>query len=75
MYDIILLGQIPGTNIQIGFMTWMYMTGLVAIGWLIYHYGNLDFSSIRNNTRTHKEPIKQRLHASQLHSRISRSAR
>lgn len=75
MYDIILLGQIPGTNIQIGFMAWLYMTGVAAIGWIIYRYGNLNLSAIRLHTSAHEQPVRQRMHASQLHTRISQSAR
>jgi hypothetical protein len=66
MYSLLVLGIIPGTNIQISFQVWLQfasvLTGVVmATVFLRVHRASL---SRMLHTRTP-------LHASQLHSRLS----
>ena len=65
MYSFIVLGIIPGTDIQINFQIWLdAMVGLVLlalIAWLV-----MPKRSIKTDTFMPRTP----LHASQLHFRI-----
>lgn len=66
MYSLIVLGIIPGTDIQISFELWLKSAGVLII-----------LLSMMLYVRTHRTAISKMLttrgtlHASQLHSRLS----
>lgn len=65
MYNFLVLGLVPGTNLTISFQGWLVLSGLFITGFVIVRY------------QLRKRPAKQRLmsiqhmrvHASQLHRR------
>jgi hypothetical protein len=65
MYSFLVLGQIPGTNIQISFEIWLLSLGLLLLGSLAYRRLHQPANEL-SETITHN-----RIHASQLHFRIS----
>lgn len=69
MYAFLVLGLIPGTNIQISFQAWLYMmAALPFIGALIMLRWHKLAASLQAINR-------QPLHASQLHQRIRLTVR
>ena len=64
MYSFLVLGIIPGTNIQITFQGWITILGLLACGvgiyWLASHHKTLVASFTQRTV----------LYANQLHVRI-----
>ena len=70
MYTFLVLGLIPGTNIQISFQAWLDMAAalpFVAAFIKLHLYHRLTAAS--------DIAIRQPLHASQLHRRIRPTAR
>jgi len=70
MYDIILLGQIPGTNIRISFLAWLYIFSFLIIASLIT-WAYLQRHRLAN-TSFYQRSV---LPASQLHSRLTLTAK
>jgi hypothetical protein len=61
MYTYLVLGQIPGTNIQISFQVWIIITIMaVVFGPSIYRYFTEDLR---------KKTNQDNLHANRLHTR------
>lgn len=58
MYSIVVLGLVPGTNIQISFQAWLVMTAII-VGALIYKLEHYNPSALRLP-----------LPASRLHQRV-----
>lgn len=67
MYSFLVLGIIPGTNIQITFQAWMLLFSLVSVGVLLVKLLRLQFDM---DTYGDTSALRAPLHASQLHSRI-----
>lgn len=64
MYSFLVLGLVPGTNLQITFNTWLDMIGLALAGFgVAYLY--------RHHYASESAWVRVPLHASQLHSRRS----
>ncbi|MDB5169058.1 MAG: hypothetical protein JWO41_414 [Candidatus Saccharibacteria bacterium] len=66
MYSLLVLGIIPGTDIQISFQLWLDCATVLAVVVLASHY-------IRTHRLAISEAIRTRspLHAAQLHTRLS----
>ncbi len=65
MYSLIVLGQIPGTNISLSFEAWIILTILTAIvGYRMRKTIGQIFRELEKPSQTN-----QGLHASQLHQR------
>ena len=63
MYTFLVLGLIPGTNLQITFKTWLDLVGLIIVALLSYKLHNDHLARL---------PLARRpLHASQLHRRLA----
>jgi hypothetical protein len=63
MYNLLVLGLVPGTNIQITFKVWLDVIGLGIVGFLAYNM-------YRNNEAA--QAFKRvPLHANQLHRRLA----
>jgi len=63
MYAFLVLGLIPGTNIQISFQAWLgIMAGLPFVAALIWPH-------LRQHLAAESIALRQPLHASQLHLR------
>jgi hypothetical protein len=63
MYSLLVLGLVPGTNIQINFQTWLgllLLTTVMGIAWYLYRLPHLEAM---------QQPLRQGLHATQLHRR------
>lgn len=61
MYTYLVLGQIPGTNIQISFQAWVIITIMaIVFGPTIYRYFTADLN---------KNQAEEKLHATHLHTR------
>ena len=70
VYNFLVLGFIPGTNIQITFQTWVDAFGLVLFAYCGFRlYQRYRFSGFE------LMPIRQPLHASQLHQRLRQTVR
>ncbi len=67
MYSFFILGQIPGTNLQITFQTWINVMMLAFCAWLIWHFRVYEL--FVKHVLTPRQP----LHASQLHRRLTPS--
>lgn len=65
MYNFLVLGLVPGTNITISFHGWLILSGIAMTGYVIVRY------------QLHRRTVQRRLggiqhirvHASQLHQR------
>ena len=69
MYTFLVLGLIPGTNIQINFWAWMViMTGLIIIGWRAKRYV-VRYIAAWWHQFDEDAGIRKPLHANQLHLR------
>lgn len=77
VYSFIVLGLIPGTNIQIGFWAWIALTILFFIGFRIYKGRLTTIISGWWHQFDDENYLLSRttLHASQLHRRLHRAAR
>lgn len=63
MQTFVVLGLIPGTNIQINFQTWLLITAIiVAIFWLHRTHRRASVSD--------RSPLRLPLYANQLHRRV-----
>lgn len=60
MYSFLVLGLVPGTNIQINFNTWLYALSAAFLSYGIYR---------RMHTLGSVSVVRQPLYASQLHNR------
>jgi hypothetical protein len=56
MYDFIVLGIIPGTQLQITFLTWLLVASVVLCIFAIY-------VTVRSNEPTYRAPIRQQTQA------------
>lgn len=65
MYNLLVLGLIPGTNIQIGFYAWIILVLALFIAVYFIHKKILEIISQPDL----ELEIRQPLHANQLHSR------
>lgn len=70
MYSIIVLGQIPGTNIRISFLAWMYVVGFMIIALCMAKLYLMHRTLVDDGFYT-----RTILHANQVHQRINLSAR
>lgn len=59
MYNFLVLGLVPGTNIQITFKTWLYALAVALLTYNLY----------RHTRALGAVAVRQPLHASQLHNR------
>jgi hypothetical protein len=62
MYSFLVLGLIPGTNLQITFKSWLALAGWTVGAAIVYRYRN-DLTPVA------VAPKRTVLHASQLHHR------
>lgn len=69
MQTLLVLGIIPGTNIQINFQTWLIMLTLIVM------MACRNYLQSRDNQDLLLTAAEVQLHASALHSRISRAIR
>lgn len=69
MQTLLVLGIIPGTNIQINFQTWLLMLTLIVMAACRTYLQNRDNHDILLTA------AEVQLHASALHSRITRAIR
>jgi len=71
MYSFLVLGYVPGTSIQINFQGWLNLIGFIIAAYflakLLYSRGGYSMDYLTLQSRG--------LHAAQVHSRISPSAR
>lgn len=65
MYSFIILGQVPGTNIQIDFDIWLRVTLLLLLAGAV-----LQLLSVHRRFISNDYSLRQPLHASQLHRRV-----
>ena len=65
MYNFIVLGIIPGTNIQIGFYAWIILAITLFTLYYLFHKRIMDFFNQPQNELEVRTP----LHANQLHYR------
>ena len=63
MYNFIVLGYVPGTNLQLTFQAWLIIYGLAAVAFALYKLSQLH-RELSLNVFT-----RQPLHATQLHRR------
>jgi hypothetical protein len=70
MYNFIILGQIPGTNLHLSFEAWILL--MSAVTYAVYRYWpNIKkYSDDFFNELLNPIHPRQGLHASQLHQRI-----
>ncbi len=70
MYNFIVLGQVPGTNVQISFQAWLVLMALLAI------MTPVVWAQLKRRWQELEAVIeRQPLHASQLHQRLHLTAR
>jgi hypothetical protein len=69
MYSLLLLGIVPGTNLQINFQGWLNLTGLIFAGAMLYRLRQ------QHQRLTMANAPRRPLHASQLHQRLHLTAR
>ena len=70
MYSFLVLGLIPGTNIQISFQAWLAIVAVLAIA--VVKLKSQTLRHLRRVIQWGKATApRQTLHASQLHQRIS----
>jgi hypothetical protein len=60
MYNFLVLGMIPDTNIVITFQAWLNLLGLIFVAYLIRRF-------FQRRTFTEFAPVRVPLHANQLH--------
>lgn len=80
VYSLLVLGLIPGTDIQIGFSAWVVMMIVLLIGFKLYRQRVARaVRSLAMETwkrfEGHYDLVRQPLHASQLHRRLTQTAR
>jgi hypothetical protein len=63
MYSLLVLGIIPGTSIQITFQTWLNAAGIFLAAVILWR----SFRLAQYGAQT--VPVRQPLHATQLHRR------
>lgn len=69
MYSFLVLGYVPGTSLQINFQGWLDIASLLAVAFMIRQY--LKHRQLVNEW----VQVRQPLHASQLHRRLTPTAR
>ena len=75
MYSLLVLGLIPGTNIQISFWAWIgLMIGLV-LAFMLSRHRLANFLADSWKRLYYVDGARHPLHASQLHSRLHLTAR
>lgn len=70
MYSLLVLGIIPGTNIQLSFQAWLAVAVAVAFAWPKLKAPVLELVELGKAPTPH---VPQ--HASELHRRLQRTAR
>lgn len=67
MYNFVVLGLVPGTNIQISFQAWLGMMGALSVAL------PLVWTTITNRLRSlrHTPAVRRTLHARELHQRFT----
>jgi hypothetical protein len=77
MYSLLVLGLIPGTNIQIGFWAWIILTAILMITFALYkqHLVRLIKRWWHQFDEDAGSLARRPLHASQLHRRLHQLAR
>lgn len=65
MFDLLVLGLIPGTNISISFQGWLVICGMAITSYVIIRY-QLHQRSMQRKLASIQH---MRVHASQLHQR------
>ena len=69
MYTFIVLGIVPGTNIQVSFELWRFVVleffGSVIVCWVI-----LKFYDRLSSSSDYLQPVRTVIHATQLHQRV-----
>jgi hypothetical protein len=66
MYSFLVLGQIPGTNLQISFQAWLVM--LACLPLLVLAFALLH--RLRQSAQFQALALRQPLNASQLHQQV-----
>lgn len=73
MYTFIVLGIVPGTNIQVSFELWRFVVleffGSVIVCWVI-----LKFYDRLRSSSDYLQPVRAVIHATQLHQRVRSTA-
>ncbi len=64
MYSFLVLGRVPGTNLQISFQNWLVLAAVLAFAAIVIKL-QITFRSEAYATATSRVP----LHASRLHQR------
>lgn len=64
MYTFIVLGYVPGTNLQITFRTWIVLSGLAGIAYSLHKMAVLHRHLMADGMQ-----LRLPLHASRLHLR------
>ncbi len=75
MYSLLVLGLIPGTNIQINFWAWIGLMTVLLILFRIYGRRVMNFVVAWWRSLDYIDDPRDPLHASQLHSRLHLTAR
>ena len=68
MYSFLVLGLIPGTNLQINFQGWLNLLGLSLVAGTLLHV------RMRRSLAAELINVRTPLHASQLHQRLHLTA-
>lgn len=75
MYSFLVLGLIPGTNIQISFWAWMVLMAGLLIAFKIYRRRVTNYLVSWWRSLDEVEDSSHGIHASQLHSRLHLTVR
>ncbi|MEO7364649.1 MAG: hypothetical protein ABIV43_04070 [Candidatus Saccharimonadales bacterium] len=69
MYTFIVLGLIPGTNVQITFDIWLQFVTLLAVYVALSVFSMRIYRFVKLTNQLLTAPARRQLHATQLHQR------
>ena len=75
MYSLLVLGLIPGTDIQISFWAWMVLMAGLLVAFKLCHRRIMNFLADWWRSLDEADSLSDPLHASRLHSRLRLTAR
>ena len=75
MYSLLVLGLIPGTDIQINFWAWLILMAGLIVAFKLLHKRVVNFLADLWKRLDYVEGVRRPLHATQLHSRLHLTAR
>jgi hypothetical protein len=75
VYSLVVLGPIPGTDIQISFWAWIVLTAGLLVAFKLYHARIMNFLADWWRGLDEVDALADPLHANRLHSRLHLTAR